>query len=203
MEFSLLGGRRSYTDSEIGDDFMKRKVGEISQGIRNLWKRTDAQDLVEYALLLIMVALAVAATTRTFGRSVKNTYAGALVGLNGIVGASINGTGVNVAAGSGAGAFSAAAAANAALGTTFNSNAQAANNAGTFAAAFDFAAAAASINAAAFADNAAAGLAGTGTGFATALTGGLTTLANNAVSAAATFVAQAAAALSGTTTTGI
>jgi Flp pilus assembly pilin Flp len=203
MEFSLLGERRSYTDSEIGDDFMKRKITEVLQGIRNLWKRTDAQDLVEYALLLIMVALAVAATTRTFGRSVKNTYAGALVGLGGIVGTSINGTGVSVAAGSNAAAFNAAAAANQALSTVFNSNAQAANNAGTFAASFDFAAASAAIGGAALADRAAAGLAGTSTGFATALTGVATSGANGLVAQAANFVAQAVAALSGTGTTGI
>jgi len=174
---------------------MKKNIGEALKTIGKLWKRADAQDLVEYALLLVLIALAVAATTRTFGRSVKNTYAGALVSLNGIVGTSINGTGVSVAAGSNAAAFSAAAAANQALSTVFNSNAQAANNAGTLAAAFDFAAASAAIAGAGFADQVAAAI--TGNTFAT---GVATASANGLVAQAAAFVAQAVAALSGTTT---
>jgi len=174
---------------------MKKNIGEALKTIGKLWKRADAQDLVEYALLLVLIALAVAATTRTFGRSVKNTYAGALVSLNGIVGTSINGTGVSVAAGSSAAAFSAAAAANQALSTVFNSNAQAANNAGTLAAALNFAAASASIAGAALADNAAAAFTGTST-----VTGGFAAAANFAVAQATNFVASAVAALNGTTT---
>lgn len=183
---------------------MKRKTRDALEAISNLWKRTDAQDLVEYALLLIMVALAVAATTRTFGRSVKNTYAGALVGLAGIVGSSVNGTGVSVATGSSAAALNAASAANASLAAAYNANAQAALNAGTFVAAADYAAAAlaignqgitifgAAIGGAAF-DQAAAAVTNTATRAAADVTA-----ANNNVSLAASLVNAAVAALNGT-----
>jgi hypothetical protein len=183
---------------------MKKRIRDALEVIIKLWKRSDAQDLVEYALLLLMVALAVAATTRTFGRSVKNSYAGALVGLAGIVGSSVNGTGVSVAAGSSAAALNAAAAANSSLAAAYNANAQAALNAGTAVAAFDYAAAAAligdqgitifgaAIGGAAF-DDAAAANTSTATRAAADVAA-----ANNNVTLAASLVNAAVAALNGT-----
>jgi len=39
-----------------------------------LWKDDEGQDLVEYALLLVMIALAAAATIQGIGQTVNNVF---------------------------------------------------------------------------------------------------------------------------------
>ena len=42
--------------------------------IKRLWKEQTGQDLIEYALLLVLVALVAGATVRSLGAGVKSTY---------------------------------------------------------------------------------------------------------------------------------
>ena len=74
---------------------MKNKCIGVLKKLKNFWKNADAQDLVEYALLLLMVALAVAATVKSFSASITNAFTQATIAMVELPG---NATGV-VAAG--------------------------------------------------------------------------------------------------------
>ena len=47
---------------------------KILNKLKRLWKETDAQDLTEYALLLVLISLAAVTSTRTLGNTVKNVF---------------------------------------------------------------------------------------------------------------------------------
>jgi pilus assembly protein Flp/PilA len=48
-----------------------------------LWQEERGQDLVEYALLLVLIALAAAATIQTLGASINNAFSNANAALTG------------------------------------------------------------------------------------------------------------------------
>jgi Flp pilus assembly pilin Flp len=106
---------------------MKTRLGRVLETIKTFWKNADAQDLVEYALLLMMVALASVASVKSLAATIKNVFTNAnaaMVELNlpgnatGTVNASLAGTStvdndaanVNAAAGNAAQAAANAAA---------------------------------------------------------------------------------------------
>ena len=51
--------------------------------LKRLWEDEQGQDLVEYALLLVLIALAAAATIQTLGKSINNVFSNANVALTG------------------------------------------------------------------------------------------------------------------------
>lgn len=53
---------------------MKTKMNNLLKKIRTFWKNADAQDLVEYALLLMMISLASVASMNSLARSVRNAF---------------------------------------------------------------------------------------------------------------------------------
>ena len=106
---------------------MKAKIRGVLQTVKTFWKDADAQDLVEYALLLMMVALASVASVKSLATTLKNVFTNAnaaMVELNlptgatGTVNTAIAGTtaadndaaNVNAAAGNAAQAAANAAA---------------------------------------------------------------------------------------------
>ena len=42
--------------------------------LKRLWQDEEGQDLVEYALLLVLIALAAAATVQTLGTAIKTVF---------------------------------------------------------------------------------------------------------------------------------
>jgi len=55
----------------------------MRNSLKRLWQDEQGQDLVEYALLLVLIALVSAATIRTLGTSVKSVFANASTALAG------------------------------------------------------------------------------------------------------------------------
>jgi pilus assembly protein Flp/PilA len=51
--------------------------------LKRLWQEEDGQDLVEYALLLVLIALVAATSVRTMGNAVKNVFTNASTALAG------------------------------------------------------------------------------------------------------------------------
>lgn len=51
--------------------------------LKRLWQDEQGQDLVEYALLLVLIALAAAATIQTLGKSINNVFSNANAALTG------------------------------------------------------------------------------------------------------------------------
>ncbi len=49
--------------------------------LKRLWQDEQGQDLVEYALLLVLIALVSAATIQTLGTAVKSVFANASTAL--------------------------------------------------------------------------------------------------------------------------
>jgi Flp pilus assembly pilin Flp len=60
---------------------MNNKLRHWLRIVKRTWKSVDAQDLVEYALLLLLVALAVGATVKSFGTRVSSTFLGAAMSV--------------------------------------------------------------------------------------------------------------------------
>jgi Flp pilus assembly pilin Flp len=60
---------------------MNKKLPHWLRMLKRGWKSVDAQDLVEYALLLLLVALAVGATVKSFGNRVSSTFLGAAMSV--------------------------------------------------------------------------------------------------------------------------
>ncbi len=110
---------------------MKTKFTSALERAKNFWKNADAQDLVEYALLLMMVALIAVASVKSLSATIKNAFSNANAVMTeaalpgnatGTVAASLAGTAavdnaaanVNGAAAAAEGTVAAAAAAEAA-----------------------------------------------------------------------------------------
>ena len=51
--------------------------------LKRLWREEDGQDLVEYALLLVLIALVAATSVRTMGNAVKSVFVNASTALAG------------------------------------------------------------------------------------------------------------------------
>jgi len=51
--------------------------------LKRLWQDEQGQDLVEYALLLVLIALAAAATIQTLGQSINKVFSNANAALTG------------------------------------------------------------------------------------------------------------------------
>lgn len=174
---------------------MNEKLTSVLERMKRYWREVDAQDLVEYALLLLVVALGTIASVKSLGTTVKGAFTNSTTQLVSNVGAA-----ASVATGStSAAADNAAAGANENLSTSYANSAASALATGNIAAAVDYAAAAASlsnvgifgIGGAAYDDAQAAGT-GTTTGANRDIAA-----ANAAIAAAQGFVAAALAALTG------
>lgn len=53
----------------------------MKQAIKRLWQEEEGQDLTEYALLLVLVALVAIATMQTLGNTISNVFANAASNL--------------------------------------------------------------------------------------------------------------------------
>ena len=53
----------------------------MKQAIKRLWQEDKGQDLTEYALLLVLVALVAIATMQTLGNTISNVFANAASNL--------------------------------------------------------------------------------------------------------------------------
>jgi len=49
--------------------------------LKRLWQDEQGQDLVEYALLLVLIALAAATTIQTLGKSISSVFTNASTAL--------------------------------------------------------------------------------------------------------------------------
>jgi pilus assembly protein Flp/PilA len=54
---------------------------DVQNPLKRLWQDEQGQDLVEYALLLVLIALAAAATLQTVGASIVNVFSNANTAL--------------------------------------------------------------------------------------------------------------------------
>jgi Flp pilus assembly pilin Flp len=53
----------------------------VKQAMKRLWQEDKGQDLTEYALLLVLVALVAIATMQTLGNTISNVFANAASNL--------------------------------------------------------------------------------------------------------------------------
>jgi pilus assembly protein Flp/PilA len=53
--------------------------------LRNIWNEEEGQDLAEYALLILLIALIVIAAVRFLGQAVSNVYSNIGANLSGQV----------------------------------------------------------------------------------------------------------------------
>lgn len=167
--------------------------GQIRAGwrfLKKLWKDADAQDLVEYVLLLMMIGLAVVASVKSVAASIKNAFVKANVEMV-EVNLPGNATGtVDTSLAGNATVDNAAANVNSASAAA---ETQAALNASSFNAALDDLAAAGALAAAAFADRAAAADASSSTAAVQAQAANQINNANNSTAQASRDEAAAAA----------
>ena len=49
--------------------------------VRKLWKEEEGQDLTEYALLMVLIALVAIASMKTLGTTVSNVFSNAAANL--------------------------------------------------------------------------------------------------------------------------
>jgi pilus assembly protein Flp/PilA len=49
--------------------------------LRRLWQEEEGQDLVEYALLLVLISLVAVATMKTLGQAVSDAFSNAAANL--------------------------------------------------------------------------------------------------------------------------
>jgi pilus assembly protein Flp/PilA len=54
----------------------------MKQMLRRLWKEEQAQDLTEYALLLVLIALAAVATMKTLAGAINAVFSNAATSLS-------------------------------------------------------------------------------------------------------------------------
>ena len=60
---------------------MRKQRWIVKQAIKRLWQEDKGQDLTEYALLLVLVALVAIATMQTLGNTISNVFANAASNL--------------------------------------------------------------------------------------------------------------------------
>jgi len=49
--------------------------------LKRLWKEEEAQDLTEYALLMVLIALVAIVSMQTLGQTISNVFSNAAVNL--------------------------------------------------------------------------------------------------------------------------
>jgi len=49
--------------------------------LKRLWKEEDGQDLTEYALLMVLIALVAIVSMQTLGQTISNVFSNAAVNL--------------------------------------------------------------------------------------------------------------------------
>ena len=54
----------------------------MKQILRRLWKETAGQNMTEYALLLVLIALAAVASMSTLASTIKNVFSNAAANLS-------------------------------------------------------------------------------------------------------------------------
>ena len=59
------------------------RESDMQNLLKRLWQDEQGQDLVEYALLLVLIALVAATTIQTLGNSVKSVFSNATTALSG------------------------------------------------------------------------------------------------------------------------
>jgi pilus assembly protein Flp/PilA len=52
--------------------------------LKRLWRDEEGQDLVEYALLIVLVSLAAAGTLKTLGTTISAVFTNAVTALNNV-----------------------------------------------------------------------------------------------------------------------
>ena len=60
----------------------KRRLFEMKQMLRGLWRDEAGQNLTEYALLLVLIALAAVASMSTLASTIKNVFSNAATNLS-------------------------------------------------------------------------------------------------------------------------
>ena len=63
------------------DHTQSRRSIIVKNLLSRLWKEEEGQDLVEYALLLVLIALAAIATMGTLASTIKNVFSNAATNL--------------------------------------------------------------------------------------------------------------------------
>ncbi|HUZ45736.1 MAG TPA: Flp family type IVb pilin [Terriglobia bacterium] len=53
--------------------------------LKRLWNEEEGQDLTEYALLMVLIALVAIVAMRSFGSAVNNTFSNAASNLNTVI----------------------------------------------------------------------------------------------------------------------
>ncbi len=56
-------------------------MGQMKKLLSRLWREQQGQDLVEYALLLVLIALIAVASITTVGQAVSNAFSNAAANL--------------------------------------------------------------------------------------------------------------------------
>jgi Flp pilus assembly pilin Flp len=59
----------------------RRQGANVNQLLRRLWQEQEAQDLTEYALLLVLIALAAVASVKRLSTSIKDVFNNAATDL--------------------------------------------------------------------------------------------------------------------------
>ena len=57
------------------------KERQMNATVRRLWKEQEGQDLTEYALLMVLIALVAIASMQTLGTTISNVFSNAAVNL--------------------------------------------------------------------------------------------------------------------------
>ncbi|HYK37614.1 hypothetical protein [Alloacidobacterium sp.] len=77
-EVARLGpGNNSIRGTQVKDTFLK-----LSVKLQSFMMREEGQDLIEYALVVALIAFAAAATMKTLSSSINNAFAGISNSLN-------------------------------------------------------------------------------------------------------------------------
>jgi len=59
----------------------KNRKMKLTNVLRGLWKDESGQDLTEYALLMVLIALVAVASMKTLGTTVSNVFSNAAANL--------------------------------------------------------------------------------------------------------------------------
>jgi len=53
----------------------------MKSGLKRLWKEQQGQDLTEYALLIVLIALALVTSIQPFAKAIENVFSNAAANL--------------------------------------------------------------------------------------------------------------------------
>ena len=76
LRFAVSGGQRVSLRDLVRHEQIRRfgNRGRVTTLLRPLWIDQEGQDLAEYALLIVLIALIAAATLKTIGSSINNIF---------------------------------------------------------------------------------------------------------------------------------